>query len=142
MLCSSTVFLYDFIFGFVASTLGSSSVSYLWSTSLLLSPTACLHNCHAFSFTSLMFNWVSADLNFGWHCGAELSSNSFLLCACGGGAGGGGGRGRCISPPGYTKIWNTSVLAHFLRPKCSRRTEGENTSGAVGSCILWHWSPL
>ena len=140
---SSTILLYYFIFGFIKSQAGF-FVSYMRSTTLLLFPAVCLHNCHAFSFISFMFNWVSSDLNFRliqW----SWTVLKFLPVVCmwwGVGGGGGAPGGRCISPPGYTKIWNTSVLAHFLRPKCLWRTEGENTFGAVGSCILWHLSPL
>lgn len=47
----------------------------------------------------------------------ELSCPQIPSCCVhvAGGRGGGGrvGQARCISPPGYTKIWNTSVLAHF-----------------------------
>ena len=55
---------YCIIFGFVKSQ-AELFVSYMRSTTLLLFPAVCLHNCHAFSFISFMFNWVSSDLNFG-----------------------------------------------------------------------------
>ena len=38
----------------------------------------------------------------------------------------------------HFEIWSTSVLAHFLKPMCSRRMEGENPSGAVG---IIYWTP-